>query len=557
MTKSYIYVFVSIFIVCLLLTSCQEDSNEGLNKELSIAEAKLVLANAESGNNLIIRIDSSSQRYILFFETGNPIAVKSQWIKKIEYDSTNWLATFYFQDKTSQSVNFLGELNINENDVVINPYLTSPLTALMEIITPVNGKFKVSVKGKPQNGITIEKKFDYFGGSHELFILGLYENYNNQVEFVFMDQQNKTRCAQIISIPVAPIANKPDLDIQILKNQLLPNYSGLYVVFNQKIGFDQSGEIRWYYNGDGVSFFCKLSNGNFISSSANNQSFYEVTMLGQLVKKYNVPDALHHEIVELPTGNFLVASHSPPGAPYEDVVVEISRSTGAVVKSWDFNLILDPQRPSLPDTQPGDWLHINAMYFDKSDNSFVISGRSQSAVVKIDYETGAIKWILGNHNYWTEPLLPFLLKPVDSNGNEIDVSAIDFWPEGQHAIQKAVNGNVLMYDNGDYRGFYDNPAALQISYTRIVEYKIDEALKTVQLYWQFDNNKTVFTKYTGYAQELPENNSRLAAYMWVTENTPKIQEISASDQVVFEATLKQSNAVYYRTYKVDVYKGVD
>jgi arylsulfate sulfotransferase len=258
------------------------------------------------------------------------------------------------------------------------------------------------------------------------------------------------------------------------------------------------------------------------------------------------------------SGNFLIPSHSPPGVPYEDVVVEIDRNSGAVVKSWDFNFILDPQRPTLPDTQPGDWLHVNAMYYDEADHSMVISARSQSAVAKIDLNTGAVKWILGNHAYWNESLQPFLLKPVDANGNEIDVSGIDFWNYGQHAIQKTFNGNLLLYDNGDYRGYYDDPTVSPFSYTRFTEYKINEQLKTVKLVWQFDYDKTVFTPFTGYVQELPQTNSRLGAYMWISANTPKIVELNANDQIIFEATLKPTlNTNYYRTYKVDVYSGIN
>ena len=100
----------------------------------------------------------------------------------------------------------------------------------------------------------------------------------------------------------------------------------------------------------------------------------------------------------------------------------------------------------------------------------------------------------------------------------------------------------------------DNPNVPQASYTRVVEYKINEAKKTVELVWQFDNKKSVFTKYTGYTQHLGE--TRLAAYMWVTENTPKILEIDKNNQVLYEATINRGKLSYYRTIKVDLYKGM-
>lgn len=550
------YTLISSISVGLFLAACKDDGpiNE-LKHDLSIAETKLALAISKIENNLITKIDEDNQYYTIHFESGNPLTVQTQLITKLEYDSLNWLTTFQFQDNTSQSANFLGELHFVEDAIVLNPFLTSPLTAFARIITPVKGKFKVVVKGKPSAGVTIKKSFDYYGDSHELPILGLYENYSNQVEFVFMDMNNKARCSKVLTIPTTIIQNRPGLEIEILKNQLTQTYNGLYIISNLRLGFDQTGEIRWCYNGEGASFFGKLANGNFIVSEASNLNFFEVTMLGLRVKKYNVPNALHHEICELPNGNFLVASHSPPGAPYEDVVVEVGRTSGTVTRTWDFKTILDALRKPLPDTQTGDWLHINALYYDETDNSIVISGRSQCAVVKIDYVTGAIKWILGNHNEWSPAFQPYLLRPVDSNGNQINNKESDFWNYGQHALHRLPNGNLLLYDNGAYRGFYDDPNVPASSYTRLVEYKINEPTKTIELIWQFDNNKSVFTKYTGFAQNL--GGTRLAAYMWVSENTPKILEIDKNNQVIYEAMINRGKVSYYRTLKVDVYGGIE
>lgn len=547
---------ILFLLLCLALIGCEDsdDLNE-LRTELTLAEIKLSLASGKIENNLITRIDKVNDVYTIHFESGDPLTVKAQWIEEILYDSGDWLATFQFHDNSNQSVNFVGTLDFDEDDVVSNPYFTSPLTAFAEIETPVKGKFKLSVKGKSPKGITIEKSFDHFGEEHELPILGLYENYGNQVEFVFMDQDNKERCSKTVIVQTPAIQNKPALEIEVLKNQLSEAYNGLYVISNLKLGFDQTGETRWYYNGEGTMFFGKLRNGNFVVAEASNLYFFEVTMLGQRVRKYHVPYALHHEIFEMPGGNFLVPSHSPPGSPYEDVVVEVSRQSGTVIRSWDFNTILDPLRKALPNIPAGDWLHINALYYDETDQSIVISGRSQCAVVKIDYTTGAIKWILGNHNEWSSSFTSFLLKPVNSQGNQIDVSNTDFWNYGQHAINRLPNGNLILYDNGDYRGYYDNPNVPAISYTRLVEYKINEQQKTVELVWQFDNNKSVFTKFTGYTQNL--DNTRLAAYMWVGEFTPKILELNTNNEIVYEATINRGKASYYRTLKLDVYSGLD
>ncbi|MEX1239764.1 MAG: aryl-sulfate sulfotransferase, partial [Cyclobacteriaceae bacterium] len=68
--------------------------------------------------------------------------------------------------------------------------------------------------------------------------------------------------------------------------------------------------------------------------------------------------------------------------------------------------------------------------------------------------------------------------------------------------------------------------------------KINEQQMTVELVWHFDHNKEVFTKFTGYTQDLSD--TRLAAYMFASENTPKIVEVNTANQVVYEATINRA-----------------
>lgn len=545
--------FIILFIFFLIGCNHDDEPNKS-GSRLTLSKIRAALATSLSENNLIVRVERSRPYLELYFESGDVLKIIDEWIIKITYDSSSWTATFYFHDYTIQKAHFIGSLEINREDVVLDPYLAAPLTALAFIKVPVKGKFTVSVIGKTGGGITMGKSFDHFGEDHQLPIIGLYEDYTNHVEFVFTNRNGRVRCSKMIQIKSSVIPAKPVLDIEILKNQLPEVYRGLYIISNLKIGFDQAGELRWYYNGEGSAFFGKLNNGNILISDASILSFSEVSMLGKVVKKYHVPNGFHHEIVEMPNGNLLAASYSPPGRPFEDVVVEISRNSGQVVRSWDFKAILDQDRVPLPNAQPGDWLHINALYFDEVDNSMVISGRNQCVVAKIDYATSTLKWILSNPNKWKESFIPFLLKPVNSQGSFIDVVNMDFWSYGQHAIHRLPNGNLLLYDNGDYRGYYDNPDVPANSYTRIVEYKINEEKRTVELDWYFDYNKSLFTKFTGYTQ--PLDDCRLIAYMWVSEQTPKIIEVDNNHHVIYEANINRGRASYYRTLKVDVLNGI-
>ena len=49
-----------------------------------------------------------------------------------------------------------------------------------------------------------------------------------------------------------------------------------------------------------------------------------------------VPGGQHHDFVELPDGNLLIASDSPDLSTVEDYVVELDRQTGEVV--WELDM---------------------------------------------------------------------------------------------------------------------------------------------------------------------------------------------------------------------------
>lgn len=551
------------FLALIALTACQKpNETKELIKELNLGTSKSLLENAAAQDILITDIDqvSVSSSTIVHFEDQSSALLNNAYLLRIEKDPGEWQSRFYFVDGTVTACPMLCQLKMDSTMIALDPFHQSPLSALATVSTPVKGRFKVVVPGKGSSGVTISNLFDNFGTSHRLAILGLYANYTNHVNFIFTDQFGRPRDSVTINIRTAALPISPA--ISITKRSDFSD-QGLYFVASIPIAYDQHGDIRWYYSGDFSSLYQKLNNGNVLmtinagATAVGTKSFNEVSMLGQVIKKYIVPNFQHHEIIELPSGNFLVGSNSHPEATppkIEDLIVELDRSTGAVVKSWDFNQILDPGRPPLPDAGPGDWMHLNSIYFDKTDNSLVVSSRSQCAVVKVDYAGGEIKWVLSNHNGWSDKFANVLLQPAtDSLGSQQFLK--DFWTYGQHSARRIANGNLLLYDDGDFREYYDDPQSPEASYTRIVQYKINENEKSVDLVWQFSNDKSVFTQYTGYTDYLP-NGNYLVAYMFGPgPNTPRVIEVNESGFVMFESTINPS-ANYYRTYKYDIYKNV-
>lgn len=127
-----------------------------------------------------------------------------------------------------------------------------------------------------------------------------------------------------------------------------------------------------------------------------------------------------------------------------------------------------------------EWMHGNSIEVDY-DNNLIISNRKSSEIIKINRQTGDVIWIMGG------PTNEFIILNDPLNG----VS----W---QHNVSRLENGNILVFDNGNYH----------IPHTsRAVEYQIDEENKIATLVWEYQNPYDYKSKAMGSAQRLPNGNT--------------------------------------------------
>jgi arylsulfate sulfotransferase len=484
-------------------------------------------------------------------------------------------------DSGSGSVETLG---LNATNITLDPFSTAPLSARLEFSAPEPGTVKVTVLGKPSStcnvpgGIEISHQFAEVSSDFVLPVLGLYPDYANTLIVDFKGASGATMQDQltILTAPISPVTAGPvtlPISVEIISNNLPADDSGLYLFSQQKSAFDQCGEVRWMYRGEGWQFYEMLPNGNWLGSINNDQisyhfgDFSEFTMLGETVNPYLVENYLHHEIQKLPWGNYLVATNSSlinlaeDGMPEEDVLVEIRATDGVPVKSWDFNTILDPARAPIPSNErPDDWLHLNSAVYDASDKSIIITAQRQSLMAKIDYATGDLIWILGAHEGWGPAFQDKLLTPVDALGHELDIGDQYFWPYGPHAALTFGDGAVALFDNGAWRGLYEDRAPLagngEQDFSRGIEYLVDEVNMTVQIVWQFDWDKRVFTSITGDIDYLV-NGNYLLGFVGTSPgpDNPRVMEVDpATNEILFNAVSNRGE-LEYRVEKINLYTG--
>ena len=240
----------------------------------------------------------------------------------------------------------------------------------------------------------------------------------------------------------------------------------------------------------------------------------------------------HHDIEPLPNGNFLLMSSENRviddwPANYEldgqteqanvigDVIIEMTRA-GDVIREWKLHDILDPYRlgynsrredywanhyDGVIDGIVFDWTHGNAIIYEEEDNSFVMSVPYQDAIIKVSMETGELVWILGNHDNWNEPWSDKLLMPVGDVG----------WSYKHHAISHTEHGTYLLFDNGVARSSPpDARMSLEDSYSRAVEYAVNEETMEVEQVWVYGpDDEHFYGRYLGDIDWHPDSDTIL------------------------------------------------
>jgi arylsulfate sulfotransferase len=266
------------------------------------------------------------------------------------------------------------------------------------------------------------------------------------------------------------------------------------------LALNSAGEVIYYRttaNGNDIKM---LKNGDFMGAHGINP-IRQTDLLGNIVRDWTLSAPSHHDVFPTRHGTLLTlvqatrlvedypTSETDPMAPpsdadvVTDVVVELSRETGAILNEWDLLDLLDPRRigyDSIVGGTANDWAHANALYHDDRDDSVVVSLRHQDAVVKFSRVTGELIWILGPHENWSPAFQPYLFEPVGTPF---------LWAYHQHAPELTPAGTLLLFDNGNHRASpFDPRIAPADSFSRAVEYELDEEEMQIRQVWEFGSN---------------------------------------------------------------------
>ncbi len=439
----------------------------------------------------------------------------------------------------------------------------SPFIALVEL----QGSFlerissvRFSISPKPDSAsrpVTVTLAKSYLArtghgllpaGSFRIPVFGLYAGYANAVTLVitFDDGSSATRSIVVPTAPYADPAATYDRPT-ILTRRAPGDPLGFDFIYAKSriaspVIIDTDGEIRWILPALSFADSSLFDGTSFVIGSNETLDLYRVQFDGTVTPfALAGPYAYFHHNMEPGKFGYLGEVDARVGGVvnFENLLVEFDPQ-GAVIKEWDLGAILSSYMAERGDDPSPwirlgvDWFHMNSAVYDPRDDSLVISSR-ENFVIKIDYETGAPRWILGDPTkYWyTLPSLRSLSLTVPDAG---------FYPIGQHGLYVLDDGRLLLFNNG--MPSFNQPPGTAAGETRafsaVSAYTIDPVARTATETYRFEHGRTIFSNFCSSAY--PMQDSMLVTYSFAEAGAKaRLAGLNGSSEVVFDFEYPSAN----------------
>ncbi|MDN3714484.1 aryl-sulfate sulfotransferase [Vibrio breoganii] len=441
------------------------------------------------------------------------------------------------------------QLMISEADTASSVFISSlnlevpteNISAVEFSIAPKDGSFSEAISAQYKIS-----SLNYNDASLMLPIWGMYENFDNSIE-VTLYFQDDSKISDTVILTAPPYVDSNEIFDRIIKNESPTNegisFSYFYLENNTDQGpviVDIDGNVRWTFNPEMLSepghyraaYFTsggfKVQNGNKLITLNLDGTISEV-----LISADGLSDIVpHHETTVGKRGYLLNINTTKSGVNIvEAIVIEVD-GNGQLIQEWDFGEIIsnymleNGDDPSTFVIDGVDWFHMNSAIYDPSDDSIIASSR-ENFVIKVDYETKKIIWILGDETkYWAT--FPSLLT--------LSLSSNDIKPMGEHALS-LVNGELMLFNNG--QASFNQPDGAPVGETLSsslgMKWAIDMGNMTATNTWTYDSGL-----YSDICSSIYEKEGdHLVTYSSVDRRDPSLSRaifrgIDASQNVLFE-----------------------
>lgn len=406
--------------------------------------------------------------------------------------------------QTAGATPFLAQLTLTTSD-------TTVIASIQFTITPKPGSVTRPLSGTYSN--------DYLMGRGDILpptifvpIYGLYEDYSNTVTLTyrFLDGSSKQVTTTVATNNFDdPCEYDMPMILQTRSNSTDLSYDYMMAKGScdtfEPVIIDTDGALRWVGNA-GISFgsFIFFDNAAYVAHM-NQLSRLDLDGTVTLLAEYGDIGVtnFHHNIDRGKVGIILDANTT---TYFNSTNIEVDAS-GKVVKEWSLGDIIsaamiaggdDPSQFVHP--TPTDWFHNNGTAYNRADDSLIVSSR-ENFLICLDYETGAIKWILGDPTKkWFE--FPSLAQYA------LTIAPGSLPPIGQHSPSITYDQNLMVFDNGT-PSVVQVPIGARRGYASPRKYSLDLAGKVATEVWNFPMNESIYDPYCSSVYEDAPNNYQI------------------------------------------------
>ena len=400
--------------------------------------------------------------------------------------------TIIITGQTPGATPFIANLDLTASN-------TTVLESIQFEIVPKPGSVTRPLSATYANYYLIDRGFENTQtGEIVLPVYGLYDGYTNTVTLTyhFMDGSSKQANRTITTASFNdPCGYKNPTFLQHRTSASL-SYDYMMVTggcshFSPAI-IDTDGALRWVgTTGLGNNTAAFFNNAAYL---AYGPRLYRIELDGAFTLIGDYQDRgvsyFHHNIDRGKVG--LILDANTPSY-FESLDIEVDPYSGNVLKTWNLaNIISAAMRAGGDDPNqfvyptPTDWFHNNSVAYNRADDSVIVSSR-ENFLICLDYDTGAIKWILGDptKKWYQFPSLRRFALTLTPGSHP---------PIGQHAISVTFDQNILVLDNGQ-NSVVQEPPGEQRAYSSPRKYKLDLNARTATEVWNYDLGQSIFSTY--------------------------------------------------------------
>lgn len=347
-----------------------------------------------------------------------------------EYEEEGF--TYYDEEVQDRLAYTLLQLTQEENYT-----LESPLAILNPFGTGSNGLylyFGTNNPTKVQYTVSVEDESiadytawannageDGFSRVQEFLLIGLVPGQENTVTLTAYNRQGAQTQSASFTIDMPEPTSGYDVTLETVDGDSAQELSnGLYYA----MGIGGQYGYTFFYDNDGVMRYEMVLEGyhsdrflwdgdGSLITCVGSTKVARLNRFGQVTQVYDLGTyELHHDINWGPEGTILALATDLEGETVEDQVLQIDLESGEVAHIVDFTQVFqsyfENTRP-VQATDPfglwsegeWDWLHLNSLQYDESDNSIIVSSRETSTIIKCALgEEPQIVWMAGNPDFW-------------------------------------------------------------------------------------------------------------------------------------------------------------